>query len=68
MTRNPGTPIFECGDATYRKQFAQSDSGAWHYRRTNDEGHFGRWIACDSRPDYAWYNPRAGRAHIKEQP
>lgn len=59
------TPIYQCGDATYTKQFSRRPwDGQWFYRRTNASGHFQRWIACSDKPDYAWFNPAAGHAYL----
>lgn len=59
------SPIFQCGDATYTKQFSRRPwDGQWFYRITDESGRFGRWLECDGKPDYAWYNPKAGKAHL----
>lgn len=57
--------IYQCGDSTYTKQFAQRPfDGQWFYRVTDERGHFGRWLECSGKPDYAWYNPQAGHAYL----
>ena len=59
-------PIYQCGDATYTKQYAQRADGQWFYRVTDAAKHFGKWMVCSAKPDYAWYNPNAGNARLPE--
>lgn len=60
-----GALIYQCGDATYTKQFARRADGQWFYRIIDHAARRRcRWIPCTGRPDYAWYNPRAGRARL----
>ncbi|ATI15707.1 hypothetical protein [Bordetella phage vB_BbrM_PHB04] len=62
-----GAPIYQCGDATYTKQFARRADGQWFYRVTDRvTRRLGRWIQCADRPPYAWYNPAAGRARLPQ--
>lgn len=56
--------IYQCGDATYTKHFAQDANGGWHYRIKPTGGVWGKWIPCIDKPIYAWYNPNAGTARI----
>jgi hypothetical protein len=64
MPSRSSSPIYRCGDHTYSKQFARRADGQWFYRVTDQRGRFGRWLPCSGKPDYAWYDPRAGRARL----
>lgn len=57
MTR---APIYRVGSAG-AKQAAQRPDGQWFYRLRICRI-WGRWIKCSTRPEGAWYDPRAGRA------
>lgn len=57
-----GSPVYQCGDASYTKQFAWREADRqWFYRRREHPngrgGRWSRWLECGELPWYAWFNP-----------
>lgn len=69
----PGEQIFSIGDGSYRQVALRAD-GVWfvRFRRLHPKlgiKVWGKWerLTPNRRPDYAWYNPGAGRAKLPKE-